>query len=148
MRRAVRYAYTFLDLKDPFISDLLPVLVKEMENVFPELKKQETLISRVIKEEETSFLRTLAQGIRKFDQYIKSNPDIQTIDGSFAFELFDTYGFPIDLTQLMAREIDRDVDMNGFYEGLDAQKNRSKQAAARDTEDWQEVNSIDGLTVR
>ncbi|MEA3478558.1 MAG: alanine--tRNA ligase, partial [Bacteroidota bacterium] len=146
LRRAVRYAYTFLDLKDPFISDLLPVLVKEMGGVFPELKKQETLISRVIKEEETSFLRTLAQGIRKFDQYIKSNPDLQTIDGNFAFELFDTYGFPIDLTQLMAREIDRDVDMNGFYEGLDAQKNRSKQAAARDTEDWQEVSFIDGLT--
>ncbi len=146
LRRAVRYAYTFLDLKDPFISDLLPVLVKEMGEVFPELKKQETLISRVIKEEETSFLRTLAQGIRKFDLYIKSNPDLQTIDGNFAFELFDTYGFPIDLTRLMAREIDRDVDMNGFYEGLAAQKNRSKQAAARDTEDWQEVKSIDGLT--
>jgi len=146
LRRATRYAYTFLDLKGPFMSELLPVLVKDMGQVFPELEKQETLISKVIKEEEVSFLRTLAQGIKKFEQYIKAHKETKTVEGAFAFELFDTYGFPIDLTQLMAREIDRDVDMNGFNEGLSAQKSRSKQAAAKDTEDWLEIRPMQGLT--
>ncbi len=146
LRRATRYAYTFLDLKEPFISELLPVFVKDMGQVFPELKKQETLISKVVKEEEVSFLRTLAQGIKKFEQYIKEHKEAKTVEGAFAFELFDTYGFPIDLTQLMAREIDRDVDMDGFNKGLSAQKSRSKQAAAKDTEDWLEIRPMQGLT--
>jgi len=146
LRRATRYAYTFLDLKEPFIHELLPVLVRDLGAVFPELLKQETLIAKVIREEEASFLRTLAQGIKKFDNYIKSHQEENIIDGEFAFELFDTYGFPIDLTQLMAREIERAVDMEGFNAGLLAQKNRSKKAAAKDTEDWIEVKSMDGLT--
>ena len=98
LRRATRYAYTFLDLKEPFVHKLLPVLVRDMGDVFPELLKQETLIAKVIREEEASFLRTLAQGIKKFDQYIKSHQEENIVDGEFAFELFDTYGFPIDLT--------------------------------------------------
>ncbi len=136
LRRAVRYGYTFLDLKDPFITHLVPVLVSEMGDFFPELKSQQDLIKKVIAEEEHAFLRTLSQGIKRFEQYIETNPDNKVINGIFAFELFDTFGFPIDLTQLMAREKGLTVDMDGFNEGLEMQKNRSRQAATVDTDDW------------
>ncbi len=136
LRRAVRYGYTFLDLKDPFITHLVPVLVSEMGDFFPELKSQQDLIKKVIAEEEHAFLRTLSQGIKRFEQYIETNPENKVINGIFAFELFDTFGFPIDLTQLMARENGLTVDMDGFNEGLEIQKNRSRQAATMDTDDW------------
>ena len=136
LRRAVRYGYTFLDMQEPFINDLVPVLVEKMGDVFPEIKSQQDLIRKVITEEELAFLRTLSLGIKKFEQYISSNPGKKIIDGNFAFELFDTYGFPIDLTQLMAKEKGWDVDMDGFNKGLEAQKSRSRQAAVKDTEDW------------
>jgi len=136
LRRAVRYGFTFLELKDPFINKLMPVLVSEMGEFFPELIAHQDLITKVILEEEQSFLKTLAHGIKRFEQYIEEHPASKAIDGEFAFELFDTFGFPIDLTQLMAREKGLDVDMDGFNKGLEEQKNRSRQAAEVDTDDW------------
>jgi alanyl-tRNA synthetase len=139
LRRAVRYGFTFLAFDEPFIYKLVDLLSNQMGDVFPELKSQKTLIEQVIKEEETAFLRTLAQGIRKFEQYINANPDKKEVDGNFAFELFDTFGFPIDLTNLMASEKGYTVDMAGFEKGLQQQKERSRKAAAKDAEDWIEV---------
>jgi alanyl-tRNA synthetase len=137
LRRAVRFGYAFLDLKDPFIHEFVPVLVAQMGDVFPELKKQKELIINVIREEETAFLRTLAAGIQKFNAKTSTTSDgKKSIDGTFAFELYDTYGFPIDLTQLMANEAGWDVDMEGFNKGLIEQKTRSRQAAHVDTADW------------
>ena len=135
LRRAVRYGYTFLGFKEPFINTLVPTLVSQMGVQFPELQKQQDLIQRIILEEEQSFLRTLSNGIIKFERYIAENKG-NTIDGAFAFELFDTYGFPIDLTQLMASEKGWNVDMEGFQKGLDEQKQRSRAAASVDTDDW------------
>ena len=136
LRRAVRYAYTFLNIHEAFMHKLVPVLVDKLGDTFPEIQSQKELISKVIKEEENSFLRTLSFGIKKFEQYIKGNSSQNVIDGNFAFELFDTYGFPIDLTILMAKEEGWDVDMKGFNKGLDEQKNRSRQAAEKETSDW------------
>ncbi len=141
LRRAVRYGFTFLGLKEPFIHELLKILVAEMGPFFPELNAQQDLIRKVVAEEEQSFLRTLSQGIKRFEQYVADNKDRKTIDGNFAFELFDTYGFPVDLTQLMAHENGRNVDMEGFQQGLEAQKNRSRKAAQVDTQDWIAVHS-------
>ncbi len=136
LRRAVRYGYTFLDLKEPFLQQLIPVLAEHMGQHFPELLSQEELIRKVVAEEEQSFLRTLSQGIRKFDLYLQENAGKKEIDGRFAFELFDTFGFPVDLTQVMASEKGWTVDMKGFQEGLEEQKSRSRQAAQVDTHDW------------
>jgi alanyl-tRNA synthetase len=146
LRRAVRYGYVFLNFREPFINELLPVLVKQLGGMFPELHAQEHLIRNVIREEEGSFLRTLETGIQKFQAYTAPPPTPSPagegtkgrgiIEGSFAFELYDTYGFPIDLTQLMAREQGWDVDMEGFRKGLEEQKARSRKAANVDTSDW------------
>ena len=114
MRRAVRYGYTFLDIKEPFLCKLLPTLDGQMGVQFPELARQQELIGRIIMEEEQAFLKTLANGIARFEDYIARHTEQKTIDGAFAFELFDTYGFPIDLTQLMASEKGYSVDMEGF----------------------------------
>ena len=140
LRRAVRYGYTFLDFKEPFINTLVPTLVAQMGHQFPELQKQQDLIQRIILEEEQSFLKTLSNGIIKFERYIAEKKDNKTIDGAFAFELFDTYGFPIDLTQLMASEKGWTVDMEGFEKGLQEQKQRSRAAAAIESDDWVQVN--------
>ncbi len=139
LRRAVRYGFTFLGFEEPFIYKLVDLLAKQMGEVFTELVSQQKLIEQVIKEEENAFLRTLAQGIRKFEQYLEAHPGSKVIDGDFAFELFDTYGFPIDLTQLMAKEKGYEVDMEGFEKGLQAQKERSRKAAAKETTDWIEL---------
>lgn len=146
LRRAVRYAYTFLGISEPFINKLVPVLINTMGDTFPEIKAQHDLIIKVITEEEFSFLRTLSQGIRKFDQYIQANPKKKFIDGHFAFELFDTYGFPVDLTQLMAKEKGYMVDMDGFQKGLEAQKNRSRMAASKEKDDWVILKESGDLT--
>ncbi len=136
LRRAVRYGYTFLNFKEPFIHNLVPQMVKKMGGFFPELPAQQDLIMRVIAEEESTFLKTLATGINKFENYIQNNPSNKIIDGKFAFELFDTYGFPVDLTQLMAREKGFDVDMKGFDAGMKQQKERSRAAGNVETQDW------------
>ncbi len=138
LRRAVRYGYTFLGFTDPFLNTLVPTLVGQMGHQFPELKKQQELIQRIILEEEQAFLRTLAGGIKRFDDYAaKCNSKV--VDGDFAFELFDTYGFPVDLTQLLATEKGLTVDMEGFQRGLAAQKERSRGAAKVENDDWQEL---------
>jgi alanyl-tRNA synthetase len=139
LRRAVRYGFTFLGFQEPFIYKILPVLVEQLKNVFPEIESQQHLVEMVIKEEETTFLRTLSQGVKRFEQYVSMNPESKVIDGEFAFELFDTFGFPIDLTRLMAREIGLDVNMEDFQKGLEAQKNRSRKAAEKTTDDWIEI---------
>ncbi|MDR1847694.1 MAG: alanine--tRNA ligase [Bacteroidales bacterium] len=138
LRRAIRYGYTFLNFTEPFMFALVDVLVGQMGEQFPELVKNKTLIEKVIKEEELSFLRTLANGIAKFDRYIAENKT-QIIDGDFAFELFDTYGFPVDLTELMAKEHNRTVDMAIFDKNLAEQKERSRNAAKQSTDDWIEL---------
>ncbi len=140
LRRAVRYGYTFLGFKEPFIYDLVPTLVNQMGKQFEELVKQQDLIKRIILEEEQSFLRTLSNGILKFERYIAETKG-NVIGGAFAFELFDTYGFPIDLTELMAKENGWTVDMQCFQKGLDEQKQRSRAAAAVDTDDWVVVHN-------
>ncbi len=140
LRRAVRYCFTFLGIKEPFLYKLVPLIAEQFKNVFPELKAQEDFVTRVIHEEEASFLRTLDTGIRKFEANT-GNP----IAGDFAFELYDTYGFPIDLTQLMARESNKSVDMEGFNACMAEQKNRSRQATAMSTDDWTSVREEDAV---
>ncbi len=131
LRRAVRYAFTFLNFKDPFLNRLVPLLAEQFADVFPELNAQKDFVQKVVMEEETSFLRTLETGIKRFDLYTEKN-----ITGEFAFELYDTFGFPVDLTQLMAREKNMEVDMEGFNREMEKQKSRSRQASAVDKEDW------------
>lgn len=137
LRRAVRYAYTFLDLKEPFLNKLVPLLAGQFDGVFPELSSQQDFVQKVILEEELSFLRTLATGIQRFERFEASD---NVISGSFAFELYDTFGFPVDLTGLMARERGWSVDMEGFEAELEQQKSRSRAATAVDTGDWVIVN--------
>lgn len=136
LRRAVRYAYTFLNLKEPFLNQLVPVLADQFNGVFDELWMQKDFVQKVVLEEEVSFLRTLATGIQRFEKYETTD----LIAGEFAFELYDTFGFPIDLTELMAREKGLSVDMEGFNRALAEQKNRSRAATAIDTGDWIIVN--------
>ena len=137
LRRAVRYGYSFLDLNEPFIHRLVNTLADQMGEQFPELRKQQSTIEAVVMEEEKAFLRTLAQGTRRLEEVLVSTQG--TVPGDKAFELLDTYGFPIDLTQLMAREQGRDVDMKGFDVELQAQKERSRAATSLTTGDWVEL---------
>ena len=161
LRRAVRYYYSYLDYKQPLLHQLVNALAIQFENVFPELNHQKDFVSKVIKEEEEAFLRTLDKGIRIFENYVKNDDslvsalmeeelydtmdlkyrdrkfrDKKIISGSFAFKLNDTYGFPLDLTDLMAREIGWDVEKEGFEKEMQQQKQRSRAATAIDTEDW------------
>jgi alanyl-tRNA synthetase len=137
LRRAARYYYSYLDYKQPLLHKLMPVLAEQFKSVFPELHSQLEFVSKVVKEEEESFLRTLDKGLKKIDDIInnaKSSTGI--INGSSAFELFDTYGFPIDLTRLIASENNLQVDEKAFETEMQQQKNRSRSASAIDTEDW------------
>jgi alanyl-tRNA synthetase len=145
LRRAVRYYYSALEYKEPLLHKLIPVIATQFEEVFPELKKQEEFVSRVVKEEEEAFMRTLAKGISYFEEHI-SDLDSRLISGAFAFTLFDTYGFPIDLTLLMAKEKEFDVDMDDFQRSLMEQKNRSRAATSIDTEDWITLNDVPSST--
>jgi alanyl-tRNA synthetase len=138
LRRAVRYGYTFLNIKAPFLYSMVDTLSSQMGQVFPELPAQKDLIKKVVYEEETAFLRTLEIGINKFNDYTTKNGK-KEIDGATAFELFDTFGFPIDLTQLMAREQGLEVDMKGYEENLKLQKERSRAAANIEASDWIEL---------
>ncbi|MRT91775.1 alanine--tRNA ligase [Ancylomarina sp. 16SWW S1-10-2] len=141
LRRAVRYGYTFLDLKDPFMYRLVEVLIDVMGKHFPELIKQRDLIEKVVKEEENSFLRTLANGIKLLDQIIEKTKadDFKVVQGKVAFELYDTYGFPLDLTELILKENDLVVNRREFNDAMEAQKNRSRSATAMETGDWIEI---------
>jgi alanyl-tRNA synthetase len=143
LRRAVRYAYTFLGQKEAFLYKLLPVLVQEMGDAFPELKAQQELIARVMKEEEDSFLRTLERGINMLDEATaKLKAEGKTVlDGVQAFRLFDTYGFPLDLTELICREKGFTVDEEQFNTEMQKQKERARNAAAVENGDWVDVNT-------
>src|SRR5664279_924384 len=149
LRRAVRYYYSYLDQKEPLLYQLVPVLATQFQKVFPELQQQQAFVERVIREEEEAFLRTLDKGIKIFNDYIEHGLSEKTesashaekqISGPFAFKLNDTFGFPIDLTSLMAREIGWMVDEKDFEKELQKQKDRSRAAGQLDTGDWVPVH--------
>ena len=135
LRRAVRYGFTFLNQKEPFMFRLVNVLVKQMYSTFPELKTQKQLIQNVIKEEEASFLKTLDQGLLLLDRIMNTNSS-DIISGEKAFELYDTYGFPVDLTNLILNENNMRLDNEGFQIQLEKQKKRSRAASEISTDDW------------
>lgn len=146
LRRAVRYYFSFLEYKQPLLSQLLPLLSAQFAEVFPELKAQESFVQKVIQEEELGFLRTLDSGLKRIEDYFKQNADRKVIEGQVAFELSDTYGFPIDLTQLIATERSWTVDKAGFDVALQKQKETSKKDAKIDSEDWVIVNELPSAT--
>ena len=134
LRRAVRYYYSFLNIKEPFLHTLVPFLGDMFADVFPEVKAQEEQLAKIIQGEEKAFLNTLDNGLRRFAELKVEN---DTIKGEDAFELYDTFGFPIDLTRLMAEEKGWQVDESGFKKSMQAQKDRARAAAAKETSDWQ-----------
>ena len=137
LRRAVRYYYSFLDIKEPLIHQMLPLLANEFAGVFPELKAQEEFVAKVILEEEKSFLRTLEEGLKRINALsVKDN----VLDGATAFELKDTYGFPIDLTQLIAEEKGWKIDLEGFNLALQKQKDRGKADSEKKVGDWTQLS--------
>ncbi|WP_426096081.1 alanine--tRNA ligase [Flavobacterium sp. DSR2-3-3] len=135
LRRAIRYGFTFLNTKEPFINQLVAVLANQMGEFFPEIKSQQQLVTNVIREEEASFLRTLDQGLQLLDKVIEYEKG-KTVAGSKAFELYDTFGFPIDLTALILREKGFELDEVGFNASMQEQKTRSRAASEVSTEDW------------
>lgn len=136
LRRAVRYYYSYLDYKQPLLHELLPILADQFADVFPEVKKQEDFIKKVIFEEENSFLATLEKGLQRIDE-VMTNCKEMSIEGELAFELYDTFGFPIDLTRLIAEEKGYKIKEDGFKKAMQEQKTRSKAATSLDTDDWQ-----------
>ncbi|MBS1596001.1 MAG: alanine--tRNA ligase [Bacteroidetes bacterium] len=136
LRRAVRYGYSYLGFEQPFLFELVGLIAEQFAAVFPELKAQKDFVAKVIFEEEASFLRTLSQGIRKFESLEKEASKTQSISGKDAFELYDTFGFPLDLTQLMASERGWTVNQREFDKELQIQKERSRKAATSETGDW------------
>lgn len=141
LRRAIRYGFTFLDIKEPFIYKLVKTLSDQMGEAFPELKSQRNLCENVIREEEQSFLRTLDQGLILLENIIDESKD-RTISGKKAFELYDTFGFPIDLTALILRERGYSLDQDAFEAELKKQKERSRAATQITAGDWQEMNPV------
>ena len=143
LRRAVRYAYTFLEVKEAFLYRLVDTLVEQMGEAYPEVKAQKELIKKVIKEEEDSFLRTLDNGIKLLDAEMAKlkKEGKSTLSGKNAFTLYDTYGFPLDLTELILRENNLDLDQKGFDEEMKKQKERARNAASVEATDWIDVNT-------
>ena len=137
LRRAVRYYYSFLDIKEPFLHKMIPLLGEEFKAVFPELKAQEEFVGKVILEEERSFLRTLEGGLKRIEALEVEN---NLLDGQTAFELYDTYGFPIDLTRLVVADKGWTIDEEGFEKALAEQKARARADAKKEVSDWTEVN--------
>ena len=136
LRRAVRYGYTFLGFTEPFLCRLVPQLISDMGDAYPELKAQQKLIESVIREEELAFLRTLDRGIKLLDDYMARNAATKVLPGTDAFVLYDTFGFPIDLTELIAGEKGYKVDLEGFQVELGKQKERARNATANEFGDW------------
>ena len=145
LRRAVRYGYTFLGFSEPFLCRLVPQLVADMGEAYPELAAQQQLVESVIREEEAAFLRTLDRGIRMLDDYMTKAAATKKIAGADAFVLYDTYGFPIDLTELIATEKGYTIDLDGFQTELAKQKERARAATANEFGDWIEFSSADGV---
>lgn len=146
LRRAIRYGYSFLDLREPFIYRLVEVLSGEMGDFFPEIRAGKDFIAKVIKEEEESFLRTLDKGIALLDDILKKTT-ADKIDGKVVFELYDTFGFPVDLTALIAAESHKMIDQAGFEKELEKQKERSRAATKLETDDWVELNPGESVFV-
>lgn len=148
LRRAVRYAYQTLGVNEPFMGELISVLNDQMSGAYPELKTQAGIIKKVVTEEEQSFHRTLAQGIKRMEQLIKKclAKNESTLQGEDVFELYDTYGFPLDLTSLIARESKLSIDEKGFNSALKAQKDRSRKASTMEVQDWVVVHDSKGST--
>ena len=144
LRRAVRYGYTFLGFNEPFLCRLVSQLADDMGGAYPELRSQQTLIETVIREEEFAFLRTLDRGIRMMDDYLAKAADTRVIEGKDAFVLYDTYGFPIDLTELIASENGCKVDLDGFNAELAKQKERARQATSNEFGDWVQYHDAEG----
>ena len=142
LRRAVRYYYSYLNYKQPLLHQLLPIIATQFENVFPELKAQESFVAKVIKEEEEAFLRTLDKGLKRIEDVITASQSSKIIDGKSAFELNDTFGFPIDLTKLIAAENNLAVDEEGYEAARKEQQERGRTATALETEDWINVNTV------
>jgi len=136
LRRAIRYGYTNLQIKAPFIHELVDVVISEYSSIYPDLKNQSEYISSLIYEEEKGFLKTLNQGLFLINQIIESNPNEKKISGEDSFKLYDTYGFPIDLTSLIASENGFQVDIDGFNEHMNVQKSRSKSINNEKVKDW------------
>lgn len=145
LRRAVRYGYTFLGLHEPFLCRLVSQLVNDLGEAYPEIREQQSLVEKVIKEEEESFLRTLDKGIKLIEAIMEKSKDSMTIGGKDAFTLYDTFGFPIDLTELIASENHYKVDMEGFNEELQKQKERARNATAIENGDWVEFYHVDNV---
>ena len=142
LRRAVRYYYSYLNYKQPLLHQLLPIIATQFEDVFPELKAQESFVAKVIKEEEEAFLRTLEKGLKRIEDVITASQSSKIIDGRSAFELNDTFGFPIDLTKLIAAENHLAVDEEGYEAARKEQQERGRTATALETEDWINVNTV------
>ncbi len=155
LRRAIRYGYSYLDFREPFMTKLVPVLAEQFKDVFPELKTQEAFVSKVIEEEEKTFLRTLELGLKRIDTIIENSllplgeglgmGVAGILDGQTVFELSDTYGFPVDLTALIAKEKGFAIDTEGFEKALAEQKQRSRKDATKEAADWIELGEIDGV---
>lgn len=145
LRRAVRYAYTFLDMDQPFLCRLVPTLVDDLGSAYPELVKQQSLIEKVIREEEEAFLRTLDKGIRLMDTLMEKSKETKLISGEEAFTLYDTYGFPIDLSELIAKEHGYKIDLTAFENELAKQKERSRNATSTEEGDWIDVHPYNGV---
>jgi alanyl-tRNA synthetase len=146
LRRAVRYGYTFLGFRQPFMCRLVPLMAEQFAGIFPEVKAQLDFIVNVVREEEAAFLRTLENGLRMLDDIIAQSAATKLIDGKVAFELYDTYGFPLDLTALIARENGLLIDEAGFDKAMQEQKDRSRNAAASEKGDWVILESSDEPT--
>ena len=136
LRRAIRYGYTYLEIKAPFIYELVDIVISKYLTIYPDLKNQSEYISSLIHEEEKGFLKTLNQGLSLISQIIESNPNDKKISGEDSFKLYDTYGFPIDLTSLIASENDFQVDIDGFNEHMKVQKSRSKSTNNEEVKEW------------
>ena len=136
LRRAVRYGYTFLNLREPFLYQLVPILAKQFGDIFPEQREQQDFIMKVVQEEEASFLRTLEVGLKKLEQIRKEYQQQKVVPGAVAFELYDTYGFPLDLTALIAREHGFSVDESDFEAAMKQQQERARAATTADAGDW------------
>ncbi len=140
LRRALRYAYQFLNIKEPFLFKLVDTIAEIYKDIYPEVLQQKETLKNIIRQEEKTFLRTLGKGIKLFYEFIEDNKNIKTIPGEFVFKLYDTYGFPRDLTRILAEELNLKIDEEGFEEELKKQKERSKKATTTKQGDWIVLN--------
>ncbi len=148
LRRAVRYGYSYLNFKEPFLHLLVGLLVKQFGEVFPELAAQKDFVTNVIREEENAFLRTLANGLERLETIIQhtKQQNKTEISGDIVFELYDTFGFPVDLTALIAQENDLKIDEDGFKNAMQTQKDRARAAQKQEVSDWVNINTIDKIS--